>query len=52
MNVQKMIAIGLLALVGLTILGMILRDQSYWDVYNYLTILFGLWGAVTLFRQR
>ena len=52
MKTNKLIGVLLLVLTAATVLGMILKDQAYWNVYNYATILICGVGGIVLLRQK
>ena len=52
MKTDKVIGILLWVLAASTVAGMALRNQAYWDIYNYATILFSVAGAVALLRKK
>lgn len=52
MKTDKVIGILLWVLAVSTVVGMALKDQVYWDVYNYATILFSVAGAIALLRKK
>ena len=53
MKMNKIIGILLLALAVGTIVGRVLNNDAYWDVYNYATLLVSVvGGGILLLKQK
>lgn len=51
MKTTKVIGILLLLFAVYTIIGMIIADQSFWTVYNYVTLIFSVVSGIVLLKQ-
>ncbi|MDD5225910.1 MAG: hypothetical protein PHV97_01830 [Candidatus Omnitrophica bacterium] len=52
MKANKIVALFLLALVVTTVVGMVLNNDSYWQIHNYCTLLFSVICSVILLKQK
>ena len=52
MKNNKIIGLGLLLLAIFTIVGMRANNNDYWRIYNYVTLIFSLWGGIVLLKQK
>jgi len=52
MKSNKIIGLLLLVLVIYTIVGMILSNNAFWLVYNYVTIAIALFSGIVLLKQK
>jgi len=51
MKPTKLIGILLLVFAVYTVLGMILKNESFWTVYNYVTLVFSIASGVVLVKK-
>ncbi|MEI6832104.1 MAG: hypothetical protein WCK61_05310 [Candidatus Omnitrophota bacterium] len=52
MKNNKVIGLLLLVLAMLTIVGMVINNNAYWGVYNYITLIISLFGGIVLLKQK
>lgn len=52
MKITKVIGVLLLVFAVYTIIGMVLANDAYWRVYNYLTVIFSLLSGVALLKAK
>ncbi|HNW39317.1 MAG TPA: hypothetical protein PL125_07115 [Candidatus Omnitrophota bacterium] len=52
MKKSKLIGFLLLIFTVVTIVGMFLDDDFYWQIYNYLTIIFSVCSGVVLIKEK
>ncbi|MDD5355912.1 MAG: hypothetical protein PHY56_05215 [Candidatus Omnitrophica bacterium] len=52
MKKNKVIGLLLLVLAVYTILGMILANDNYWSVYNYVTLVFFVLSGIALLKEK
>ncbi len=52
MSAGKVIGALLLVFAGYTVIGMFLMNQSFWTVYNYVTLVFSTVCGIVLLRQK
>jgi len=52
MKKNKVIGTSLLILAIYTIIGMVLNNNSFWSVYNYVTLIFSVLSGIVLLRQK
>ncbi len=52
MKVNILVALFLLVLVITTIVGMVLNNDGYWTVHNYISILFSVICGILLLKQK
>ena len=49
---SKVIGVLLLALLVATIVGMVIKNDAYWGVYNYVTIMLSAGIGISLLKQK
>jgi len=47
----KLIGLLLLVFAVYTIVGMVVDDSTYWQIYNYVTLIFSVISGIVLLRQ-
>ncbi|MBU0547383.1 MAG: hypothetical protein KJ710_00485 [Candidatus Omnitrophica bacterium] len=52
MKKNKVIGLLLLVLAISTIIGMIIANETYWNVYNYTTIILSVLSGIVLLKQK
>ena len=52
MNAGKVIGVLLLVFAVHTVIGMFLMNQSFWAVYNYVTLVFSTASGIVLLRRK
>lgn len=52
MKKNRVIGLLLLVLAVYTILGMILANDTYWSVYNYVTLVFSVLSGIALLKEK
>ena len=52
MKKSKVIGVLLLVFAVYTVVGMVLNDNKFWGIYNYVTLAFSLLSGYTLLRQK
>ncbi len=51
MKATKVIGILLLVFAVYTVIGIVLANQSFWTVYNYVTLIFSVVSGIVLLSQ-
>lgn len=51
MKKSKLIGLLLLVYAVYTIVGMVVDDATYWQIYNYVTIIFSVISGIVLLKQ-
>ncbi|MDD5120275.1 MAG: hypothetical protein PHR84_03065 [Candidatus Omnitrophica bacterium] len=51
MKKNKIVGVLLLALAILTIMGMVINNDTYWLIYNFATIIFSVISGLVLIKQ-
>ena len=49
---NKMIGVLLLIFTVYTIIGMVLANDAFWGVYNYVTLIFSVISGIVLLKQK
>lgn len=52
MKKTKVIGILLLIFAIFTIVGMVIEDDNYWAIYNYVTLIFSVISGIVLLKQK
>ncbi|HNX68874.1 MAG TPA: hypothetical protein PKI45_05265 [Candidatus Omnitrophota bacterium] len=52
MKIYQMLGALLLALAVATVVGMVLDDAAYWNIYNYVTLIICVAGGAVLLKQK
>ena len=52
MKKNKVIGLLLLVFTVYTIVGMVINDAMFWDIYNYVTLIFSILSGVVLLKQK
>ena len=52
MKKNKFIGILLLAFAVYTVAGMVLANDTFWSIYNYVTLVFFMLSGIILLRQK
>ena len=52
MKAVKIIGVLFLLFTAYTIVGMVLSDQRFWAVYNYITLALSISSAIVLLKQK
>ena len=52
MKKNKTIGLLLLVLAIATIAGMVINNDTYWNSYNYVTIIFSVLSGIVLLKQK
>ncbi|HQP91936.1 MAG TPA: hypothetical protein PLU24_04605 [Candidatus Omnitrophota bacterium] len=52
MKKTRVLGISLLLLAVLTVVGMVLQSDAFWNFYNYLTLVICIFGGVSLLKQK
>jgi len=52
MKMNKVYGVLLLALLAATVVGMVIRNDTYWSVYNYVTIILSALIGISLLKQK
>lgn len=52
MKKNKVIGVLLLVFAVYTIVGMVVKSDTYWGIYNYVTLIFSVSSAVVLLKQK
>ena len=50
MKKNKVIGVSLLVFAVCTIIGMVLADDTYWNIYNYVTLVFSMLSGIVLLK--
>jgi uncharacterized membrane protein len=52
MKTNKVIGRLLLVFVVYTVIGMVVKNDAYWFIYNYVTLVFSLLAGMILLKQK
>ena len=52
MKKNRIIGLLLLVLAVYTSLGMVLANDAYWGIYNYVTLVFSIVSGIALLKQK
>lgn len=52
MRKNKIIGILLLIFTVYTIVGMVIKNNAYWAIYNYVTIIFSVLSGIVLLKEK
>ena len=52
MKKDKVIGILLLVFAVYTVAGMVIDDNAFWAIYNYITLVFSIVSGVVLLKQK
>ena len=52
MKKNKLIGFLLLVFTVYTIVGMVVDDSTYWQIYNYVTIMFSISSGIALLKEK
>ena len=52
MKAAKVIGVLLLIFTVYTVIGMVLANDAFWGVYNYVTLIFSVISGVVLLKQK
>jgi len=52
MKKNKVIGVLLLVLAVYTIIGIVLANDAYWGIYNYVTLAFSILSGIVLLKEK
>ena len=51
MKKNAVLGVLLLVLAAATVVGMVIQDDAYWNIYNYVTIILTVIGGLALLKK-